>query len=206
MPSNLIISRMEAHMSQSRLVGPVGTTGRVIGGSLFVAVPIAVNGIDWWDVAGALVVLPLIATGVALLLEKVVTKPPPDRLARSSVSGALLQLASWALTISMVVGIWILLTFLSPFDGALPAFVFFGISMLLAATLGLDGCEFVAFPYLILGGRRRLWCPLYAPFDATDIWRARSKSACDTNATRPGSSQGQPASVKSSEARRVPQE
>src|SRR5918997_5997671 len=56
-------------MGSARDIGPIGTASRAVGGVIAIAVPIALSGIGWWDVAAALVVLPLIT----LALSEVVT-------------------------------------------------------------------------------------------------------------------------------------
>lgn len=45
-----------------REIGPIGTSARVPAGLLAIVLPIAVDGIGWWDLGAALVAFPLIAT------------------------------------------------------------------------------------------------------------------------------------------------
>jgi len=49
------------------------------------------------------------------------------------------------------------LTFVSPVNGV-ALYVFFGLSMLLAALRGYDGCEILALPNLILRRQDAIWC------------------------------------------------
>ena len=63
------------------------------------------------------------------------------------------------------------LTFVSPVNGV-ALYVFFGLSMLLAALRGYDGCEILALPNLILRRQDAIWCPLYTPIDADERRRA----------------------------------
>lgn len=138
-------------------------------GILFIAGPIAVSGIDWWDVVAVLLVLPALALVATVLVGAAIGK-----LTDSPSIGA--KAASWCAVMAIVLGLWVALTFASPFDGPLPALVFFGLSMLLAARLGLEGCEIAAIPYLVLGRRQRLWCPLYTPVDAVESRTARDSA------------------------------
>lgn len=143
-------------MTASRRIGPIGTTARAVGGVLIIALS-ALYGIGWWDVAGGLVALPLVAIAVTVLARHVV---PPDTATRAP------RLMSVAV-LGPVLGLATLLTFVSPVDR--PAiFVFLGASTLLAAARGEAGCEVLAFPNLLLGSRSAVWCPLYAPFDAAE--------------------------------------
>jgi hypothetical protein len=70
-----------------REIGPLGTATRVVGGLLFVAIPIAVHGIGWWDAAATLVGLPLLAGAVAAGLEAVWRRYRPGSPGASAAMG-----------------------------------------------------------------------------------------------------------------------
>jgi hypothetical protein len=159
--------------SGHRAIGPIGTVSRVCGGLAAIFVPIAIYGITWWDLAAALVVLPLIATGVVALVSAG-SKRYPDvasdhRESTWSGFGVLVGV------IVIVIAIATALTFVTPVDGV-AIWAWLGASMLLAAVRGDAGCEVLAFPNAIRGRRDEVGCILYTPIDALEE-RLRSSRA-----------------------------
>lgn len=160
-------------VSHRREIGPVGTASRVVGGLIAIALPIALSGIGWWDVAAALVALPLIATVAAALVIAGYERLAPDALARSIqtiCSGPTCVLAA------IVVGAGIGLTFVTPVDGGVAIWSFLGVSMLVAALRGYAGCELLAIPNAITGRRHRIGCLIYTPIDAAEARRRSSRA------------------------------
>src|SRR5918995_2572104 len=78
------IRRMEVEMTtkQNREIGPIGTTARVVGGLIAIALPISLSGFGWWEAGMALVALPLLATGGAALVAFGYQRLAPDAFTR----------------------------------------------------------------------------------------------------------------------------
>jgi hypothetical protein len=155
-----------------RAIGPIGTVSRVIGGLIFVAVPIALAGIDWWDVATALVALPLAAAALAALIAGAYRRFAPESLGRSH---AICSGPGCAL-IAAVIGVGIALTFVTPVDGGVAIWTFLGVSMLVAAVRGYAGCEVLAIPNLVSGREDQIGCILYTPIDAAEESRSARRA------------------------------
>lgn len=154
-----------------RQIGPIGTAARVVGGLIAIGLPIALSGFGWWDAAAALVALPLVATGAAVLVTSAYRRLAPEVLARRDAicSGP----ACWV--IAIVVGAAIGVDALTPAsEVALP--VWLGWSMLVAAARGFGGCEVLAIPNLLTGRRDQIGCILYTPIDRAEARRAARRS------------------------------
>lgn len=151
-----------AILPAGREIGPFATAGRVAGGLLFVAVATLPDGVSSWDVVAGLVALPLLAAAVAWLVRLAYRRRAPERLAaRHALAGPGL----WVL--GLVIALATALTFVTPMDA--PAiWLFFGVSMLVAAVRGQAGCEVVALPNVLFGREDRVTCVLYGPLDAVD--------------------------------------
>jgi hypothetical protein len=153
---------------RSRDIGPIGTVSRAVGGLIAIAVPIALSGLGWWDVGGALIALPLITAALHALVMAGYKRFAPESLARrhSICSGPACVL------VAAVVGVGIALSIVTPVN-EVAIWSFFGISMLVAALRGYAGCEVLAIPNAITGRRDQIGCVLYTPIDAAE---ARSKA------------------------------
>lgn len=145
-------------------VGPLGTTARAVVGTCLVVAVVDFDGLRAWDVVGALTVMPAIAFLAALGVNAAVGTDIKRR-ARRPWSGA--QIAAACVVIVAVIGLGTALTFVTPLNGG-SLLLFFGVSMLLAAALGYDGCEVLALPNLVLRRREAIWCPLYSTLDGGD--------------------------------------
>ena len=149
-------------VAEGREIGPLATAGRVVGGLLLLAAASVPDGIGARDVIGGILALPLVATVVAWLVRLVYGRRAPERLAvRHALDGPGL----WVL--GLVIAIATALTFVTPLDA--PAiYVFFGVSMLLAAVRGQAGCEVLALPNVLFGREDRVSCVLYGPLDSVE--------------------------------------
>jgi hypothetical protein len=148
---------------RDREIGPIGTVTRVVGGVLAIALPIALSGFSWWDAAGALIALPLVATVVA----GVASTGPDERASRFFSRGHVISY----LAIAAVIGIGIALTFVTPVDGG-AVWGFLGVSVLVAAYRGCAGCEVLAIPNAITGRCQYVGCVIYTPIDVAEArWR-----------------------------------
>ncbi len=145
-----------------REIGPLAPAGRVAGGLLLVAVATLPDGISSWDVVAGLIGLPLVAAAVAWLVRLAYQRRAPERLTRRDA------LSDPGLCVlGLVIAIATALTFVTPIDA--PAiWLFFGVSMLVAALRGQGGCEVVALPNVLFAREDRVTCVLYGPLDAVD--------------------------------------
>ena len=157
--------------THKRQIGPIGTAARVLGGVTAVALPIALGGFGWWDAAAALIALPLVATGAAVLITAAYRRLAPAALARRRAicSGP----ACWL--IATVIGVAVATDALTPASGEIALWVWLGGSMLVAAARGYGGCEVLAIPNLITGRRDQVGCILYTPIDRAEARRAAGR-------------------------------
>jgi hypothetical protein len=154
--------------TQNREIGPIGTTARVAGGLIAIALPIALSGFGWWEAGMALVALPLLATGGAALVTFGYQRLAPDALTRGDAicTGP----ACWL--IAIVVGAAITVDIVTPVNGDVALWVWLGGSMLVAAARGYGGCEVLAIPNLLTGRRDQIGCIVYTPIDRAETRRA----------------------------------
>lgn len=159
--------------SGRRDIGPLGTASRVLVGLVAIAVPIALAGISWLELALALLALPLLATAVAALIGAAYGGLAADSLERcgGTCSGA----ACWLIAVVVVAVAG--LSAVAPISGGLVFSVWLGASMLLAAARGYGGCEVLAAHNLITGRRDQVGCVLFTPVDRAEARRRRSRAA-----------------------------
>lgn len=69
-----------------------------------------------------------------------------------------------------------LFSILTPVDGEVAFWVWLGASMLLAAAQGYGGCEILAAPNLLIGGRGQFGCILFTPIDRAEAKRDRTRT------------------------------
>ena len=155
---------------RAREIGPIGAASRVVGGLIAIAVPIALSGIGWWDVAAALIALPVITLALSALVTAGYRRYAPASLARrhSICSGP------GCVLVAAVIGVAIALTIATPVN-EVAIWSFFGVSMLVAALRGYAGCEVLAIPNAITGRRDQIGCVLYTPIDVAEARRKTSR-------------------------------
>lgn len=161
----------------NRDIGPIGTATRLLGGLIAIALPVALDGIGWWDVGIALVALPAAALVAGALVTSVCERHAPEALAERDAICSGPACWTWAIVIVAAVG----LTAVTP-ASAVAFWVWLGTSLLIAAARGYGGCEQLAFPNLIRGRRERIECMLYGPIDTLE--RRRGRHAPGEPATR----------------------
>jgi fructose-specific phosphotransferase system IIC component len=158
-------------MVNAREIGPIGATARIVVGLLIVVLAFVLDapsrGIGWWDVAAALVVLPLIATGAAVVVNALYQRRAPAAVARARSPWSAAQAGASAIIVGTVIALATALTFVTPVD-RVAIFVFFGLSMVLAGFRGYEGCEVLALPNTFLRRKDAIWCPLYTPIDRAE--------------------------------------
>jgi hypothetical protein len=158
-------------MVTARRVGPLGTTARFVIGVLIVVLALTLDqpsrGVSWWDAAAAVIVLPLLTAGITVVVDAFYRRRAPAAAARARSPWSPAQIGAATIVIAMVIAVGTALTFLTPID-RVAIFLFFGLSMVLAALRGYDGCEILALPNTILRRRDAIWCPLYTPIDSVE--------------------------------------
>ena len=154
---------------QGREIGPIGTLARVVGGTVAIAVPIALSGIGWWDVGVALIALPLITGLLTPLVIGGFERFAPRSLARRNAICS----APACVLVGGVVAVGIALTFVTPANGGVAIWTFLGASMLVAAVRGYAGCEVLAIPNAVTGRGDEVGCMLYTPIDRAEASRSR---------------------------------
>jgi hypothetical protein len=158
----------------NREIGPIGTATRLIGGVIAIGLPIALDGIGWWDVGIALIALPIVALDAGALVASAYQRYAPEALGAwrepatrdAPCSGPACW--TWAIMIVAAVG----LIAVTP-ASAVAFWVWLGASLLIAAARGYGGCELLALPNLIRGRREQIGCMLYGPVDALERRRGR---------------------------------
>jgi hypothetical protein len=137
---------------RAREIGSIGTAARVVVGAAAIALPIALDGIGWWD-APALAAAPVVAAGLAALITRAL--------------GGIAGIAGCALIAALFAAAY-LVGEATPAHGDVVFWGFFGASMLLGALRGDGGCEVLAFPNAITGRRDRIGCILFTPIDTAE--------------------------------------
>lgn len=165
-------------MTDYRTIGPIGTAARVVIGSLIVVAALALDpprrGITWWEVVAVLVVLPAIAVGAAAVIDTGYRRRP-EGATRTRAPWSAAQAQAAALVIVTVAAVGTALTFLTPMH-PIAIYLFFGLSMLLAAVRGYPGCEMLALPNMVLRRSDAIWCPLYTPLDSAEQHAGRASA------------------------------
>jgi uncharacterized membrane protein YoaK (UPF0700 family) len=130
-------------MTPTRGIGTLGTTTRLLVGLLLVGVALTLDrpsgGVTWWDVAAVLVVLPLAAFGAVVVLNASYRRWP-WLAGRTRTPWSTARPAAAVAVIAAVLALGAALTFLSPVD-RVAVWLFFGLSMIVAAIRGDDGCH-----------------------------------------------------------------
>jgi hypothetical protein len=144
-----------------RLIGPIGTAGRVAVGVAAIVLAGSRGDVTWWDVLAAAAGFPLAAAIALAVLRGLRTR----FTAATARDGEARYVASVVL-VAIAVG----LTFVTPADE--PAvWLWIGVSLLLAAGRGDAGCEVLAVANLLTGRRESVGCILFTPIDAAETRR-----------------------------------
>lgn len=131
----------------ARRIGPLGTAARVCVGVVLLAVAVSMNpGVT--DLAIGLLVLPV---AVVMVLWLRGANAPPLRLFGP---------VGYAVNFG-VAGLLLLVV-------TVPALIFYGASMLLAAWRGYAGCEILAVQTWVTGRDDRMACPVFSPIDSVE--------------------------------------
>ena len=139
---------------KTRRIGPIGTTTRLLaaGGLLYLAFFDGTSwGLEWYDAAVGLGVLPaaVIAFGLA---------------ARRYASGPVRFTGSAGTTANCLV---LVALAVNPYTAG-GAALFYGGTLLVAARRGQPGCEATVVSNAILGRDDQIGCPLFSPIDEAE--------------------------------------
>lgn len=135
-------------------IGPVGVAARIAVGLVFVATALWWRDPNWADVVVGLVVLPAVAVG--LLGWR--ARRRPDRLEATSPAAHCLNVV-----------LFMPLFFIPATAGG--TFLFYGVSMFVAAWRRSGGCEVTAIANAVLGRDDQVGCVLFGPLDAAEAAR-----------------------------------
>jgi hypothetical protein len=148
-----------------RAIGPLGTAARILVGAWMLGSVIAA-GLEPLEWALGLVAFP----AVLLAWQWLRARRTSRRLVATGPVGH-------ALTIAVFLALYLTPRYASDLvvtsDAAL---IFFGLSMLLAATRGYSGCEVLAVSNWLLRRDDQVGCVLFAPIDQVEQATARSRS------------------------------
>jgi hypothetical protein len=132
-------------------IGPLGVIARLAVGVLLIYLAFFWNDASWRDPLAGLILLPAISVGLLALRAR--RSPQP-----LSATGPLGHAANCAVILALT---------LNPATvGA--AFIFYGASILLAATRRAGGCEVTAIANAVLGRDDQVGCPLFWPVDTIE--------------------------------------
>jgi hypothetical protein len=138
-------------------IGPVGRSARAAVGLTLIYLALFWRDPSWSDPLLGVVVMPAAVTGLLALRAR--SAPRPLR-----ATGMLGHVANTAVLVPLFA--------LPPTAGA--AFLFYGVSMLVAAARGSGGCEVTAISNLHLDRDDQVGCLLFAPVDVAESRLRRS--------------------------------
>jgi len=150
------------HM-KTRRIGPIGTTTRLLAavGLLYLALFDGTSwGLEWYDAAVGLAVLP--AAGLALGLT-----------ARRYASGPVRFMGSAGTTANCLL---LVALGVNPYTAG-GAALFYGATLLLATWRDQPGCEATVLSNALLGRDDQIGCPLFSPIDEAEARLAARQAA-----------------------------
>jgi hypothetical protein len=141
-------------------IGPVGVAARIVGGAVLVGLALFWRDPSWRDPLFGLVVMPAIVAGLIALR----ARRSPAPLRATGPVGHLLNAAVFVplLALPATVG---------------SALLFYGASMLIAATRRSGGCEVTAISNTFLQRDDEVGCMLFAPVDIAEARLRRPPSS-----------------------------
>jgi hypothetical protein len=170
--------------SSRRQIGAIGTVSRGAAGLLAIVVPILSYGVGAWDIGGALIALPLLATALHLSTASGYERYLAERPA---ASGEPRSARSWFINVTVLVLFLAIaggMTYITPIDaGAI--WLFLGASLLLVAARGDAGCEVLAFANAVAGRRDTTGCVAFAPIDKLTRHRTVSPNSTASQTCTP---------------------
>ncbi len=151
---------MEQQTTQlRRAIGPGGTIARLVVGPAFIAAAFVVGEFEWYSPLLGLVGFPLVLT----IGQRLRTRWAPGRLQATGPLGFFLN---FAIAVPF---------FIIPFTSS-AAWLFYGVSMLIAALRGYAGCEVLAISNWLLRRDDQVGCVVFSPIDSAEA-RAQGSGA-----------------------------
>jgi hypothetical protein len=132
-------------------IGPAGIIARVVVGLTLLGLAVVWRTPDWGDAVLGLVVVPVLVTAALWLRAR-------GRAGPLRATGPLAHVGNAVVLVPL---------FLLPATAG-PAFVFYGVSMLVAAATRSGGCEVTAISNALLRRDDQVGCPLFAPVDLVE--------------------------------------
>jgi hypothetical protein len=142
-----------------RRIGPFGTTTRLVvaAGLLYLALFDGTSwGLEWYDVATGLAILPAAVIAFGLVARRYASGPV-------RFTGSAGTTANCLLLVALAV---------NPYTAG-GAALFYGATLLVAAWRGQPGCEATVVSNAILGRDDQIGCPLFSPIDEAEARLAR---------------------------------
>ncbi|MGH2989615.1 MAG: hypothetical protein ACRDMA_07090 [Solirubrobacterales bacterium] len=153
----------EASEQSAPAIGPLGVAARVVVGLALIGLALFWRDPSWWDAGLGLIVFP--AFVFALVALRARRSPAPLRAV--GPSGHLLNAV-----------VFVPLFLFPATAGA--AFLFYGSSMLVAATRRSGGCEITAISNTLLDRDDQVGCMLFAPVDIAEDRLRRSTATSES--------------------------
>jgi hypothetical protein len=146
--------------TERRAIGSVGTIARALVGLAFIALAFLTGDFEWYSAPLGLLVAPaMLVLGQWLRL-----RFRPSKLVATGRLGFYLNML---IAVSLLV--------IPPTRAA--AFLFYGASMLVAASRGYAGCESLAISNWLLRRDDQVGCVIFSPIDAAEARAKRSEAA-----------------------------
>jgi hypothetical protein len=139
---------------KGRRIGPIGTTTRLVvaAGLLYLAFFDGTSwGLEWYDIAVGLGILPAAVTAFGLAARRYASGPV-------RFTGSAGTTANCLLLVALAV---------NPYTAG-GAALFYGATLLVAAWRGQPGCEATVVSNAILGRDDQIGCPLFSPIDEAE--------------------------------------
>jgi hypothetical protein len=148
--------------TNTRRIGPFGTPARLVvaAGLLYLALFDGTSwGLEWYDVATGLAVLPAAVIAFGVVARRYASGPV-------RFTGSAGTTANCLLLVALAV---------NPYTAG-GAALFYGATLLVAAWRGQPGCEATVVSNAILGRDDQIGCPLFSPIDEAEA-RLAARSA-----------------------------
>ncbi len=148
---------------KKRRIGPIGTTTRLLvaAGLLYLAFFDGASwGLEWYDVAVGLAVLPAAMIGFGLGASRYASGPVRFTGSAGTTANCLLLIA---------LGV-------NPYTAG-GAALFYGATLLVAASRAQPGCEGTVVSNWLLGRDDQVGCPLFSPIDEAEARMLRRRAA-----------------------------
>jgi hypothetical protein len=148
---------------KTRRIGPIGTTTRLLAaaGLLYLALFDGASwGLEWYDAAVGIGILPAVAIAFGLAARRYASGPVHFTGSAGTAANCLLILA----------------LAVNPFTAG-GAALFYGTTLLIAAWRAQPGCEATVLSNAILGRDDQLGCPVFSPIDEAEARLNARRSA-----------------------------